>query len=126
MSIKTNLYKGVVTAALCASGLLTVSTASASSVNHDRSAQNHESELAQYNRSDRNNGQNMRRDDRNYGQDMRRNDHPRSFNRLPNGYRRVVSRSRTYYTQDSAHYYSYNPYSRSYILINFPGVSVRF
>ena len=66
------------------------------------------------------------RNDRNNGWNMRRNDNPRSFNHLPNGYRRFVSRNRTYYTQDDSTYYTYNPYSRSYVLINLPGISIGF
>jgi hypothetical protein len=52
--------------------------------------------------------------------------YPRTFSRLPNGYRKYISQNRTYYTQDNQAFYSYSSGSKSYVLINLPGISIFF
>jgi hypothetical protein len=120
MKIKAKLFTSAV--ALCVSGVLAASNVFASPSKNNQSSKNPESqELAQYNQNDRNN--NSRSD---YRKDRNKNDHPRSFSRLPNGYRRFVSRNRTYYTNDNQAFYSYSTASRAYVLINLPGFSIAF
>ena len=54
------------------------------------------------------------------------NNYPRSYSRLPRGYRKFISQNRTYYTQDNQAYYSYSSSSNAYVLINLPGFSIFF
>lgn len=132
MNIKIKLFISAIAVVLSTSTGLAASNAYTQSGENVQYYRNHDSkEMSQNNRNgqyrDRQDNQPFNnQNDRNNGRNMRRNDHPRSFSRLPHGYRRVVARNRTYYTQDNDAYYSYNPYSRSYVLINFPGVSIRF
>jgi len=132
MSIKTKLFTSAIV--LCASGVLAANIF-ASPSNNNQSLKNPElQELAQYNQNDRNNNNrpNNQSDhnsnNRSNNQNGRNNNNnrPRFFSRLPNGYRRVISHNKTYYTQDNQAYYSYSSASDAYVLINLPGISISF
>jgi hypothetical protein len=120
MNIKAKLLTSVCT--LCVSSILATSIVFASPSDNNQNSKNPElQKLAQYYENNRNYNNRP-----NYRNDRNNNNYPRSFSRLPNGYRRFISQNRTYYTQDNQAYYSYSPASRSYVLINLPRFSIFF
>lgn len=137
MNAKARFFTGAVALVLGASTVFAASGASADPGDHDRYSRDRQSSQWNQNQNDR--GQyNGRRDnerfenrnDRNSGRynnrANNRYNYQRSYTRLPNGYRRVVVRNRTYYTYDNNAYYAYSPNSRSFVLINLPGISIGF
>jgi Ni/Co efflux regulator RcnB len=121
MNIKAKLFTSAVAVAICASGVFAANVFASQSDNNQNSKNPELQKLAQYYENDRNNNNRS-----NYRKDRNNNNHPRSFSRLPNGYRRFVSQDKTYYTQNNQAYYSYSSASRAYVLINLPGFSIFF
>ncbi len=131
MNTKAKLFTGVVALAVSASTILAASNASAypgDDGNQDtRYNRNRNEQLRDRRDNDRRNDRFSDRHDRNDGRHNRRDDYPRTiYGRIPDGYRRVVYRDNVYYTRDNDVYYSYNPHRRSFIEVNFPGVSIGF
>jgi Ni/Co efflux regulator RcnB len=131
MNTKAKFLTSTVAAVLSASTVFAASSAFASPRDSDQYLRNKISQTwsrdrdGQY-RNGRDNGRFEYRNDRNNGRYNRRTDYPRSFTRLPNGYRRVMYRNRPYYTLNNDAYYSYNSSTRSFVLINLPGISIGF
>ncbi len=47
--------------------------------------------------------------------------------KLPDGCRKVVYHDQVYYsTRNNDVYYSYDPYRRAYVVVNLPGINIRF
>jgi hypothetical protein len=131
MNTKAKFLTSTVAVVLSASTVFAASSAFASPRDNDQYLRNNSSQTWSRNRDGqyRNGRDNERfdyRNDRNNGRSNRRIDYPRSFARLPNGYRRVMYRNRPYYTSNNDAYYSYNPSTRSFVLINLPGISIGF
>jgi hypothetical protein len=117
MNIKAKLFSSSAAVAICASGVLAVNVFASQSANNQGSKPELQ-KLAQYYQNDRNNNNRS-----NYRYDRNGNNHPRSFNRLPNGYRRFISQDKTYYTQNNQAYYSYSSAARAFVLIDLPDMS---
>lgn len=118
MNINAKLFTSGVAVTFCASAIFAANVF-ASATDDNQSSKNPElQKLAQYYQNDRNNNNRY-----NYRYDRNGNNHPRSFNRLPNGYRRFVSQDKTYYTQNNQAYYSYSSAARAFVLIDLPDMS---
>jgi hypothetical protein len=139
MKITTNLFAGAVTFVVTASTLLAATNALANPSNDEREIyQNNnrtEQDWGRYNNNRIYQGE--RRYDRGrynnrIQQGNRRYDNYRSHGypdrirgSIPNDFRRVVYRNRTYYTRDNF-YYTYEPASRSFINVRLPFFSIQF
>jgi hypothetical protein len=121
MNIK--LFTRAFAVTLCFSGVLAADVFASQSDNNPSPKNQELQELAQYYQNDRNQNDLNYNNRSEYRKDRNNNNHPRSYSRLPNGYRKFVSRDKTYYTQDNQAYYSYSPASRAYVLVDQPDLN---
>ncbi len=127
MNTKAKLFTGAIALAVSASTVLAASNAFAYPGDNDHQDTRYNRNRNEQLRDRRDNDRYSNRDDRNDWRYNHRNDYPRTiFGRLPDSYRRVVYRDNVYYTRDNDVFYSYNPFRRAFIEVNFPGVSIGF